>query len=611
MTQLHAMPRIKASQLARLAIVYVRQSTDRQVIENQGSTADQRAQAGLARAWGWPAERIRILEDLGLSGTDIAHRPKFLEMRDLIRNDQVGAIFVSDSSRLGRSALQQIEFLHDCIRYDVAIVAGGVLSDLSDAGALLTQQVLSSVAEFDNARRREMLIRGRNARLDQGRAVTRPPAGYLWAGDGRWDVDPDPLVQSSLKAVFSTFLAERSLARTVRSLQSHGIRLPRRDKRGTLRWVEPAVHNVVALLKHPVYTGTYVFGRQRNEPKLGRSRKGIQRARRTTPDEQKVIPGHHAAYVSQEEWDEIQRTLAVNAPAKARRNLGPGKALLQGLVRCRPHDRAMAVHYRPQEQLLRSFHGYQCPGESHSGGRACGRTAGFHLDGAVATEVLRRLQPPVLDVLREEWRQARATAVDADYSRSLEIERARRAAIDAKKRALAVDPALGEVSHQLYVEWENAERRVKHLEANNNTGRSDLERFTEEVWTRALEIASQVEAIWNAGTTSMRDRKEIVRLMIENVWIEERTLERIRASIIWTDGTEPTAVEILLPRYAHRMARELHATGASPEEIVDHLNGLAVLNTQGNQWKLDTVRQLLQASRRTKPGKSRQLPVNG
>lgn len=54
---------------AKLAIVYVRQSTPQQVIENRESLARQYALADHARSLGWPDERVLVIdEDLGLSG---------------------------------------------------------------------------------------------------------------------------------------------------------------------------------------------------------------------------------------------------------------------------------------------------------------------------------------------------------------------------------------------------------------------------------------------------------------------------------------------------------------------------------------------------------------
>src|SRR5207247_633862 len=62
----------------RLAVVYVRQSTPQQVLENRESTARQYALAGLAGAWGWPAPRVLVIdEDQGQSGRGADHRSGF------------------------------------------------------------------------------------------------------------------------------------------------------------------------------------------------------------------------------------------------------------------------------------------------------------------------------------------------------------------------------------------------------------------------------------------------------------------------------------------------------------------------------------------------------
>ena len=60
--------KITAGHLALLAIIYVRQSSARQVRENVESTQLQYRLVELARALGWPDERIVVIdEDLGLS----------------------------------------------------------------------------------------------------------------------------------------------------------------------------------------------------------------------------------------------------------------------------------------------------------------------------------------------------------------------------------------------------------------------------------------------------------------------------------------------------------------------------------------------------------------
>jgi len=61
--------KITDANCAKLAVVYVRQSTQQQVVENRLSLARQYALADHARALGWPPDRVLVIdEDLGLSG---------------------------------------------------------------------------------------------------------------------------------------------------------------------------------------------------------------------------------------------------------------------------------------------------------------------------------------------------------------------------------------------------------------------------------------------------------------------------------------------------------------------------------------------------------------
>ena len=57
--------KIRDRHLDRLAIVYVRQSTPQQVLENRESRERQYALAQFAQRLGWPAERVVIVEGVG------------------------------------------------------------------------------------------------------------------------------------------------------------------------------------------------------------------------------------------------------------------------------------------------------------------------------------------------------------------------------------------------------------------------------------------------------------------------------------------------------------------------------------------------------------------
>jgi hypothetical protein len=64
--------KVTTSHLAKMAIVYVRQSSTRQVRENVQSTQLQYALVRRAKAYGWSDSQIETIDDdLGMSGANL------------------------------------------------------------------------------------------------------------------------------------------------------------------------------------------------------------------------------------------------------------------------------------------------------------------------------------------------------------------------------------------------------------------------------------------------------------------------------------------------------------------------------------------------------------
>src|SRR2546429_3609086 len=106
-------PQVKSEHLQKYAIVYVRQSSPDQVRDHIGSTADQRALKEIPLAWGYPDNKVLLLDhDLGLSGRSAHARSGFKEMLDLIESGQVSTVFVREVARLSREPLDAEIFLH-------------------------------------------------------------------------------------------------------------------------------------------------------------------------------------------------------------------------------------------------------------------------------------------------------------------------------------------------------------------------------------------------------------------------------------------------------------------------------------------------------------------
>ena len=121
---------IKATHLARKAAVYIRQSTEKQVLENEGSTAFQRNQMRFPKLWGWPAGAIELIdEDLGLSGSTTIARSGYRRMAAEVAADLIGAILVADVTRATRNERDWVDLIEKCQRHDVLVVVDGTIYD--------------------------------------------------------------------------------------------------------------------------------------------------------------------------------------------------------------------------------------------------------------------------------------------------------------------------------------------------------------------------------------------------------------------------------------------------------------------------------------------------
>jgi len=114
--------KVTASHLSRLAYLYVRQSTLRQVFENTESTKRQYGLRDRAMALGWPAERVVVIDsDLGLSGSD-SDREGFQRLVAAVGLGEVGVVLGLEVSRLARSSSDWHRLLEICALTDTLIL---------------------------------------------------------------------------------------------------------------------------------------------------------------------------------------------------------------------------------------------------------------------------------------------------------------------------------------------------------------------------------------------------------------------------------------------------------------------------------------------------------
>jgi DNA invertase Pin-like site-specific DNA recombinase len=226
---------IPARYRKRLAVVYIRQSTERQVRFNEGSRRHQESQLDHALRCGWQREDIVVIDcDLAYSGLDLKRRG-YRQMVDMIESDAVGAVFISEVSRAGRNDQAWLHFLALLGTHDVLLFEDGVPTDPNDDDQVFVKKIQALTVFRENKMRTVNLHRGRLAKARSGKAVSAPPAGYvplvetrdgLPVKTGKWAKDPDPAVREAVDAVFRAFREARSLPKATKLLIKWKVLLP-------------------------------------------------------------------------------------------------------------------------------------------------------------------------------------------------------------------------------------------------------------------------------------------------------------------------------------------------------------------------------------------------
>lgn len=589
---------VSARYLKRLAVVYIRQSTERQVRFNQGSRKHQEGQLDHALRFGWRRDDVVVIDcDLGQSGLNLKRRG-YRQMLDMIESDKVGAVFISEVSRAGRDDIAWLTFLGLLAERDVLLFENGVPTDPNDDDQMYQKKMQALNVFRENKMRTTNLHGGRIAKARAGSAVSAPPAGYIPLFEtregipvktGLWAKDPDVAVRSAVESVFRAFREGRSLPRAVSQLIAWGVRLPgRRGLSVPFTYAAPTVARVRRFVTEITYAGVYVYARQHRRRVLA----GGEPVPPHRPIGQFVeLVDHHEAYITREEFRENQRTLATNRRGPGHSQLGRGRALLQGVCRCGRHRTSMTVYYGTR---VRSIHwGLRCPGDSLRGGPACVTIPGAPVEEAVVKALLATLAPSAVDEARRLWTQERKDWARQHAGVASQIETQKGKIARLRRRIVEDDGTHPNVRAMLNDEYEQAARELDVL--TDRARRQDEERdpFTEQRWKELSSLCADREAIWRAPTTTNHDRKQLMRILIRQLVVEYVDAERLTLAIEWADGSPSTALELLRPAHYRRLMWEWHVAGGTPEDAVLKLRALGGRTQQGRLFSLETVRKTL------------------
>ncbi len=328
--------KITEEHLRRRAIVYVRQSTPIQLLQNRESQLRQYGLTEHARSLGF-SDVETIDADLGRSGSGLEERPGFQRLVTEVCSGQVGAVLCIEASRLARNGRDWHQLFELCGLVGALVIEPDGVYDprLINDRLLLGLKGIMNEFELTLMRQRSVAAIWQKAR--RGELQCRIPVGFCWTEDGRIELNPDRRVQQAIRHVFDKFGELGSVHQVFLSFREDGILVPfaRVDRPGeTVEWKPPVYRSLHAVLGNPVYAGAYVYGKSESRTVIvnGQARRT---ANNPKPREQWsiVILDHHPGYITWEQFERNQKLMAENnyvRSAEGRKAGRGGNGLLTG-----------------------------------------------------------------------------------------------------------------------------------------------------------------------------------------------------------------------------------------------------------------------------------------
>jgi len=617
MIEIQCNPKIRAEHLVRKAIVYLRQSSDKQVRQNKESQRLQYDVAERIRALGWKEVEI-INSDLGSSAAIAsARREGFERVLSSVALGEVGIVGSREASRLSRTDKDWCRLLEVCQIFGTLIADEQQVYDLNYLDDQLVLGIKGTLSVVELKVLRQRLQAGQESKARRGELFKRLPVGYVQDPMGKIVFHPDQRICEAIQLVFAKFRERWSVRQTFQWFRDHDVELPANPIHGTrLVWKIPTQSLVRDILCNPFYAGAYVWGRRPVATLLieGRLEKR-QSATRRAEDCRVFIRDHHVGYIDWATYEENQRMTRRNSVNwqgdETMTAIRAGQGFLVGLLRCGHCGRKLHVRYWGG----RGTHArYLCRGDYDDGGQYCLGFGGASVDRRLGQELLRVISP---------------FGVEASLRALEELS-----AGDAAQRA-----ALSSKLEQLEYEAKRAFEQYDEVDARNRLAAGELERRwnekLEEIATvkqrlsslneKRYSLSSEEEGrirlmgenfaeIWRSDRCPPTLKKMIFRTAIEEIIVREDAENKIlQFTIHWNGGTH-TQLQMERPRSVTEMTTPMEALEIirrmsvrhGDDQIASVLNRLGHSTGKGKRWNQNRVA----TARRNYsiPGQKRALP---
>jgi DNA invertase Pin-like site-specific DNA recombinase len=599
--------KITTEHRAKLAYVYIRQSSLGQVTHHRESTDMQYQLVSRVTHLGWPQQRVKVIdEDLGKSGASTSERSGFQNLIAEIGLGKVGLVMSFDASRLARNNYDWHRLLELCGIFGSLIADSERVYDpnVFTDRLLLGLTGMMSEAELHQIKRRMHAGEWNKARRAELRLPL--PTGLLRTSNEQVILHPDEEIQARIRLVFEKFDQLETARAVQRYLRQEELLLPSRPLRGPapheIHWAPARMSLILSILKNPAYAGTYVYGQHTKDPSRSRpSHPGSGIIRRSIDQWPIVVHNVYPAYISWEKFLANQQRLANNRNDYHREHSGAvrkGKALLQGLVRCGRCGARMRLGYSGPHG---EYPVYRCEyGMGEYGEPRCQEVRGLGLDAEVERLFLAALKPDRIALSLAALGELEKEHETLKRQRDLHLQRMEYEAERARRQYDAVEPENRLVARTLENAWEE---KLLALEKSKQEYARWLKQqrleLTPEDRADILALGAELPRIWNANSTTAAERKQILRYIIKEVIVDQkRAIGKVWLKIVWK--TEAVSEhwynrrvrsydEYAPSKRIYQRIRELHGQSKLDDEIAAELTAEGLRGPKGCVFSHSTI----------------------
>ena len=518
--------------LLRRNAIYARVSSEAQA--QQGTIASQLAAVQtFATNHGLQVDPDLIFADNGVSGTTLA-RPRLDALRDKAAAGEIEQVLVLSPDRLARKYAHQLMLIEEFKKLGAEIVFTNRQIAASPEDQLLLQ-MQGVIAEYEREKIVERHRRGKLHKAQQGKVcvLSGAPYGYVYLRateqeEARYQIHETEA--AVVRRIFQMLCVEQlSLAAIARQLTME--KIPTRHDIG--RWERSVVW---AILRNPAYCGQAAYRKtqsvERVRPtKLAHDRgfypKHVHSSSRDRPKEEWItIPV--PALISQELFEQAQQRLAENKRFSPRNNKRHDY-LLSGLLRCQQCGYALYGKPTSTSKYQRCY--YRCAGQDSYRWKE-GRVCQAHplrveaLDELVWEQTCRLLEQPE-QVLQEYTRRTQKKPQQQLAAKALLAQKRREIKQQETEKGRLLD---------LYqtgsLELAELEPRLKSLRTKLKKLQDECTQVeqAEKQEHHRLQLIEQFAAFTqrmsqNLAQLSFEERKQIVRLLVEEVLVNTSTGE--------------------------------------------------------------------------------------